>query len=69
VNNNKDLQLKFYIILNLVDEEKENDNKYRLLKRFLLSKTTTASTQRTPSVLENLIRPSSTPSKMILLLE
>ncbi len=42
-------------MLNLVNEEEEDDNEYRFLKRFLFQKPTSTSTQRVPSVIDNLI--------------
>jgi len=48
-----------------LDEEEDDSNDdeaYRLLKRFLWHKSTTVATQRPPSVIDNLVRPSSTRS-------
>ncbi|CAF2465481.1 unnamed protein product [Rotaria sp. Silwood2] len=41
-------------------DDDDDDNEYGLVKRIFFHKHTTASTERTPSILDNLIRPSST---------
>ncbi|CAF0783621.1 unnamed protein product [Rotaria sp. Silwood1] len=41
-------------------DDDDDDNEYRLVKRVFFRKHATASTDQTPSVLDNLIRPSST---------
>jgi len=54
------------MILKLGDEKEDSsdlDDEYRLLKRFLFHHSTTASTTKKPSVLDNLVHPSSTGSK------
>ncbi len=56
--------MKLYIIFNVVDEDDDDadDDEYRSLKRFLFHKSTAASTQRTPSFIDNLVYPLSTRS-------
>lgn len=51
-----------YSTARLDSDEDTDEEEYRLLKRFLFHKETSTTTQRAPSVLENLIRPSSTRS-------
>jgi hypothetical protein len=48
------------MIFNLVDGEEDDDDEYRFLKRLLFHKSTAASTQRTPSFIDNLVYPLST---------
>jgi len=52
------------MIFNVVDEDDADadDDEYRSLKRFLFHKSTAASTQRTPSFIDNLVYPLSTRS-------
>jgi hypothetical protein len=47
------------MILNLVDDDKD-DGEYGLLKRIFFHKSTTTSTERTPSVIDNLVYPLTT---------
>jgi hypothetical protein len=51
-------------MFNLVDQESDDDDEYRSLKRFLFHKSTTASTEGPPSVIDNLVRPSTTKSRI-----
>jgi hypothetical protein len=50
-------------MFNLVEQESDDDE-YRSLKRFLFHKSTAASTERPPSVIDNLVRPSTTKSRI-----
>jgi len=53
------------MILKPGDEKEDSsdvDDEYRLLKRFLFHHSTAASTTKKPSVLDNLVHPSSTRS-------
>lgn len=52
-------------MFNLVeDENDDDDDEYRLLKRFLFHKSIAASTQRIPSAIDNLVNPSTTKSRI-----
>jgi hypothetical protein len=57
------LKWKFPILFNLGNDESDEDD-YRPLKRFLLHKPTTTSTEQIPSVIDNLINPLATNSKI-----